>query len=671
MGTMNTQHLNVAAPWSLSHYIPLNGFHPLYRALYDHAPANVTLCAWDNVKLHRLFSSDVGIRESILRKARTEKYDSDRLSKKSIAKAYQEYLWPPNKVLTKELSGDIEFHHTAPFPSLQRPFVFHCEMFAPVWFPFSQQGGGGLERTSELREYYQGILGHPLCLGIFSHVPETLHAFSHFFSDRNIDRKLFSSRIGLSESSIFHSGSPKTLPLQTPRFLFMNSANQDPANFFRRGGHIVLRFWKELLADGRDGLLMLRCAKPNEEDLKGYGVDVSFVKAQTGRSIIWGQDYLANYEMNALMESAHFFLLPSASLHSVSIMQAMKLGAIPVVTDTVGTSVYVTDDEDGIVLRGMRAAIWYRDASTGILIDKYCRTPELDASLVSQLMSRVCVLLDRPDVYWNMRSHMMTYAHDEFSGQAFSDHFWGAASALFQQHQETAVKRTNMPNPETRSLVKCAVGRDEWARIFESPPHPMLKINTGHSVVWSLGGALIHAYGNPPFELRDWSVLAQYYSTGAPQSTYAHTLEELGGKYFGFSKTSGGHSIYALIVWVSGVFKPYPRLYSRAAFIWRQVRRYHSYFTARLMKPNTSDLNTELVREGVSGYNIIRHIDRYYAIPQSEGAFIPAKAESGGYSSCFSGYSLEQVERAVHAANDPELALTGAYQQSAERVSKS
>ena len=414
---------------------------------------------------------------------------------------------------------------------------------------------------------------------------------------------------------------------------------------------------------------MLRCAKPKEEDLRGHGVDVSFVKAQTGRSIIWGQDYLANHEMNALMESAHFFLLPSASLHSVSIMQAMRLGAIPVVTDTVGTSVYVTDDENGIVLKGMRAAIWHKDESTGILVDKYCQTPDLDDSLVSQLINRVCVLLDRPDAYWNMRNCMMTYARDEFSGQAFSDHFWSAVSGLCKQYQETSVRHTDMPSPEAHSLVECTVRRDEWARIFESPPHPMLKINTGHSVVWSLGGALIHAYGNPPFELRDWSVLAQYYSTGAPQSTYAHTLEELGGKYFGFSKTSGGNAIYTLIVWVSGVLKPYPLLYSRASFIWRQVRRYYSYFRSRLMKPQTSELNTELVREGVSGYNIIRHIDRYYAIPQSEGVFIPAKAESGSYSFCFSGYSLEQVERAVQAANNPEPALSGAY-QSAERVSK-
>ncbi|MCS6303010.1 MAG: glycosyltransferase [Nitrospira sp.] len=610
------------------------------------------------------------MREAVFSKALAAKDLSSRLASKSVAGTYQEYFWPPNQVLTTELPGDLEFHHTAPFPSLQRPFVLHCEMFAPVWFPFSQQGSGGLDRAGEIREHYRSIFANPLCLGIFSHVPETLHAFTQFFDDPNIVQKLFSSRIGLSAKAVFDRSFPKKSSLQCPKFLFVNSANQNPFNFFRRGGHIVLRFWKEYLEEGRDGLLMLRCAKPNDEDLSEYGVDVSLVRDQTGRSIIWGQDYLANHEMNALMASTHFFLLPSASLHSASIMQAMALGAIPVVTDTVGTSVYVTDNENGIVLQGMRDAIWHKDTSTGTLIDRYGKTPDLDDSLTYQLTSRVGALLDRPDAYHDMQNHMIAYAQDQFSGQAFSDHLWSTISALYYRYRESSEQRISIPRQGGHGLLDCTVRGDEWARVFESPTQPMLRINTGHSVVWELGGALIHAYGNPPFKLNDWSALAKYYSTGAPRSTFAHTLAELGGKYVGFSKSPSGHSIYGLAVWISGALKPYPMLYGQAARVWKQIRRYHSYFVSRLLKPMTSDVNIELVRHGVSGYNIIRHGDRYYAIPQSEGAFIPAKAESGGYSSCFSSYSLEQVEHAVQEAVDsaPEPAVS--YRQSFDRISK-
>lgn len=664
------QCLNVAAPWSLSHYIALNGFHPIYRALFDHSPENVRVYAWDNVKLYRRLSSDAKMRDAVLSEAMTEKALSSRLSNASVAGMYHEYFWPPNRVLTRELKGEVEFHHTAPFPSLQRPFVFHCEMFAPVWFPFSQQGSGRLDRVNEIREHYRSIFTSPLCLGIFSHVPETLRALSQFFSDPNINNKLFPSRIGLSASAICDPSLPLQPSLENPRFLFVNSANQNPSNFFRRGGHIVLRFWKDYLAEGRTGLLMLRCAKPNDEDLEEYGVDVSLLRAETGRSIIWGQDYLANHEMNALMASAHFFLLPSASLHSVSIMQAMTLGAIPAVTDTVGTSVYVSDQDTGIVLQGMYNAIWRRDTFTGVLVDHYERTPGLDEELVSQLIHRICSLLDRPETYRNMRHRMMSFAQEQFSGPTFSDQFWGAVFSLYQRHRDSNGVDAMVPALESRSLLDCTLRSNEWSRVFESPTQPMQRVNTGYSMVWEMGGAFIQAYGNPSFRLSDWSVLAKYYSTAAPLITFAYMLEELGGRYLSFRGHSGEAVINESIDTISRILKPYPMFHRQAALIWREIRRIYGYVLSSFFKPkvNNSDwadnFNVELVRHGIAGYNIVRHFDRYYAILQNEGAFSPTKAEAGGYSSCLSGYSLEEVEHAIGAAQDFEARKADSYQRS-------
>lgn len=642
---MTRQPLKVAVPWGLSHYIPLNGFHPLYRALFDHTPGNINLFAWDNVKLHRRVCSDAKMRAALLNKAKAE--HSERLARESSARAYREYLWPPNYVLTTELMGDIEFYHTAPFPSLKRPFVFHCESYAPVLFPLAQQGTGSLEHHEEIRDHYQGIFANPLCLGIFSHIPETLQALSQFFSDPIIDQKLFRSRIGLSEKAVLDPTLPQKTALSIPRFLFVNSAHQSPASFFRRGGHIALGFWKNFLAEGNDGLLILCCAKPSDKDLSEYGVDVSFLQAQTGRSIIWGQEYLANHEMNALLASSHFLLLPSASLHSVSIMQAMTLGTIPVVTDIVGASVYVTDHETGIVLQGIRDAIWHKDAATGILVDRYCRTTALDDSLVSQLTSRVGVLLDAPDIYWNMRDRMMTYAQDQFSGQAFSAHFWGAVSDLYHRERKYFSGRNVAPIKVGTTLLDCTVENDGWARVFESPTQPMLKINTGLGVVWELGGAMIQAYGSPRIDLNDWSVLAQHYNPDAPQTTFANTLDELGGKYLGKYlhpvEPRGEGARPNLIGWIARVLKPFPTLYGFAAHILSRLR---SSLGSRFARAK-ADPEIELVRHGVSGYNIIRHRDRYYAILQNQGEFTPEKAKIGGYSSSIEDCSLDKVMRRI------------------------
>lgn len=649
---MISPHLNVAVPWSLSHYIPLNGFAHLYRALFDDAPEGVALHAWDNVKLGRLFRSDQRIRKEILHKAKAEELRADRLAGETFARAYQELFWTSNRVMTAELVGDIEFHHTVPFPSLTRPFVFHCESFANLLLPFAQDGGNSARQHEEIRAHFGAMLANPLCLGIFSHVPETLESLHRFFSNSTIDRKLFRSRVGLSENTVQELAPQKKIVLSRPRFLFLNSGSQNPAEFFHRGGHLVLRFWKEYLASRQAGLLMVTCRKPSEEDLIEHGVDVSFVRDQTGRSIIWGHGYLSDYEVNALMAGAHVVVLPSVDLDSVLIMKAMMRGAIPIVTDIVGTSVYVTDNQNGIVLQGVREALSYKAVATGILVDRYSRRPDLEDSLASQLTSRVCALLDRPRIYWDMRNHMVAHAKDQFSGQAFSDQFWNAVSDLYQRDRAFSSRHSIKAVQGRGALLDCTIHCDGWARVFDSPAQPTLRINTGQGVVWEWGGAVIHAYGNPPVDLNDWSVLAEYYRPGAPRMTFANALEELAGQYLYSAEHQEVRRFtrVALVRMVARVLRPFPRIYRLAARILSDLR---SVIRPGLVEVK-ADPDVELVRHGVCGYNIIRRFDRYYAILQNEGAFISAKADSGGYSSWFSGHSLEDVERAIVVAHGHE-----------------
>ncbi len=638
---MSQLPLKVAVPWSLSHYIPSNGFHPLYRALFDHAPTTIELSAWDNVKLYHRFRSDLPMRTRLVKQA--EGLRVDRVDRGAVAQKHKEYFWPPNQALTAELPGDIEFHHTAPFPSFKRPFIFHCESFAPVLLPFAHQGSGTIDNPSEIREYFRNIFANPLCLGIFSHIPDTLQTFRQFFSDPMINRKLFPSKIGLSEKA-FHGFKPLEKPsLSRPRFLFVNSASQNTINFFYRGGHLVLRFWKEFIASGRDGLLILRCAKPCDADLLEHGVDITMLQVEMGRSIIWAQDYLSNHEMNVLLASTHFFLLPSASLHSVSILQAMALGTLPVVSDSVGTSVYVTDDIDGIVLEGVRKAFWFNDEVTGILVDQYRRVADLDDSLVAQLLKRVGTLLEDPGMYRKMQSNMVRNVSKNFSGQDFSDDFWTAVSQLSAQALAVSSPENGQGRSGNHFLSDCTIRDEEWARVFESPIQAMVRVNTRQGIVWELGGAMIHAYGNPRVELNDWSVLAQYYSFAAPALTFAKTLEELNGKYFTFVGGAGERFIQKLIYGISRSLKPFPSIHRNAVRIYSSLPRY-----LRRMKAKTTIIHDcQILHQGVSGYNVLRHKEHYYAIPQDEGEFDLEKIKSGGYSSCFSANTVEQIFRDI------------------------
>ncbi len=645
--------LSVAVPWSLSHYILLDGFHPLYRALFDHTPNNIQLHAWDNVKLYKQLRRNTELRVSLLNHAeRIAKQQKD-LSRGSIKKNYEESFWPPNILLTRILEGEIEFHHTTPYPSLTRPFIFHCESFAPLLLPFEGQGSSNPRRNEELKDHFSGIFSDPLCLGIFSHIPETLESISAYFDNPTINAKLHASRIGLSRKALGDVSENAGRDLSKPRFLFVICANQNPAVFFERGGHIVLRFWKAFVENKRDGLLMIVCARPNDEGLLEHGVDTDFLRREGGNSIHWAQDLHPNHEINSLIQSSHFFVLPSASLHSASILQAMSLGSIPVVTDIVGTSAYITDEEHGIVLTGMREAIWHRNPDTGILMSQYCKTPNLDNSLVRQVTSRILSLLDTPNAYAEMRSRTLAHVSDCFSGPAFSADFWTKVSELYADYKSNSASSHTMTSDLDISLTTCTLTGEDWNRTFDGATQPLVKLFTGRSIVTELGGSIILASGDTTWKLSDWSVLAQFFDHKAPRTVYANNISELGGQYLATSAAIVESArIRKLVRTISRLLTPFPRLHSWAAAILKTFRRYHVYYhryrnfqAFHSGKPGTSsDLH---VATGVAGFNVIRYFHKYYAIPQDEGAFSFQRVMNGGYSSSYSGSSLDRVVRKI------------------------
>jgi hypothetical protein len=243
----------------------------------------------------------------------------------------------------------------------------------------------------------------------------------------------------------------------------------------------------------------------------------------------------------------------------------------------------------------------------------------------------------------------MARAREQFSGQAFSSHFWSAVSDLHRHHKQFSSMRDPVPGKLARSLRDCTLRGDGWARVFEGVTQPMRRLFTGQNIVWELGGAFIQAHGNPGMELNDWSVLAQYFSPGAPRTTFANTLQELGGGYLSFAGERGVDTNRKAVEFVSKVLMPFPELHSFASRWLKRLRRYRRYLAFRLGK-STRGFDTELELQGVSGYNIIRYYHKYYAIPQIEGAFSPKRLKAGEYSSCFSGYSIEKVLRKIAAS---------------------
>jgi glycosyltransferase involved in cell wall biosynthesis len=656
------EKLTVAVPWSLTHYMPLNGFHPLYRGLFDEVPNGVELFAWDNIELSQKLRADLGFRKDLLSQLNVCQNPLLKFKQVPELDRYWQHLSKGNDVLTNLLPGDIEFHHTAPFPSFKRPFVFHCESFSPIFFPYAHQGEGSGLLLLKLREFYRELFESPLCLGIYSHISETLSEISNFFSSEVIDQKLNFSKIGVKLGKAHEEIKLNKSDLSCPVMLFVNSANQNPANFFLRGGHLVLRSWKTIYDLSQQGRLILRCSRPTNEMLAEYGVDIDWLKEREGLDVIWINDYLTSLELETLVASADFFLLPSASLHSVSIMQSMALGAVPIVSDTIGTDRYVCDGADGVVLKGVLKNSWSRDLDSGVLMDSYVRNEGLESSLIEQLVFRINELLHYPEKFLELQNNAIEKAKIEFSAKEFSVNFWESVSQRYRGYQMEGFQSAKIHQND------CLLNSSDWDRVFGSVPQPIARLHAGSFRVNEVGGCYICNPGKRPMQLHDWSPLAEYLDPPGPRIYFGATIKELGGKYLGvpLSEKDGRQS--GLIVYVSEKLIPYPRVYRFTSRCWQVLKKWQ--WSRKLLQPaerfSESGDDIELVmQDAKKRLNVIRCGSIYYAIPQESGEFKKELAENGGYKFCIKAISLRKIMQEVqdfsipNESNDIELIEEG------------
>ena len=209
--------MDILAPWSLATYLPLNGFHPLYRSLIRVRARDVRFITPRKLEFAS-FSRLVGPEGHL---AKVDLASPDWITslggklqfQKFVAAHGIEEIW-----LQSNLSGDVELHHTAPLTRGDRPFLLHCEAFLPIFLPFFQPGIE-LEldqaKVDAIRAFYRDMFESRNCLAIVSHLPETLNQISSFFESSIIDSKLVSMPVGLDTPR--DPGAPIRAPTPSPR----------------------------------------------------------------------------------------------------------------------------------------------------------------------------------------------------------------------------------------------------------------------------------------------------------------------------------------------------------------------------------------------------------------------------------------------------------------------
>jgi glycosyltransferase involved in cell wall biosynthesis len=647
-----TRPLSVAIPWSLTHYIPLNGFHPLYRPLFEDRPEWITLRAWDNVELSERLTADPAFRSLILKEVSKSKSWIAGASVSETARQYYAHYWHVNHALTRLIPGDIELHHTAPFPSQSRPFVFHCESFDLFFFPFLDPAQ--LRESTELRRHYLELLENPLCLGISSHLGGTLDDISNYFQSDRIDGKLFQSGMGTSAGKI--QDSPQAAqaekgPVGEPVMLFLNSANQNPQNFFRRGGHLALRCWQALMQESHAGRLIMRCARPSDDALRDHGVDIAWLHRHLQSNILWIENFVSADEIASLMQLAHFMLLPSMALHSVSIMQAMHCGAIPVVSDTAGTDRYVIDGKTGIMLHGLRRALPKAEIAPRVQAVLNSDSSAYDSILLDQMVDRLRQLISAPERYAALRRSMVEHARHELNGTGFSQKFWSRVREAYVAFPGKPATGGATSAPATAIPPECFIHEKQWSRLFSSSPQPVSRLHAGRGRITELGGCFIASPGAQALGVHEWSPLAEFSVENAPHLYFGRTIKGIGGRYLGLRLVDSELSRHRRVIrWFSDRLTPYPTLFSLTSRSLKAGRRVLGIIPKTGQSVMATDWgdqfpegDIELISQLDNGLNIIRCGYLYYAIAQTDGEFSKAKADAGKFSVCLTGASLKEI----------------------------
>ena len=454
--------IGVAVPWNLPCYIPANGFHPLYEALFED-DEGLAFHSFDEAKLAAQLASDLGLyRDFEARRARIA--PTRRTLPSDLGRSFFDRVSASCLAAMEQVPGEVELHHTAPLGLGRRPFLLHCESFLPTFAPFFSHGRGCLPEAAAVQRYYGELFRADSCLGILSHFQATLDQISAFFADARIDAKLARTPIGLPDAKLERLlALPKPHPGRAPRFLFTNSAHQNPASFLKRGGVASLLFARELLRSMPEARFVFRCARPEGRECAGVALDHP--------ALAWIDGYLSEEQQLRLFSEADFLLLPSLNVHSVTILQAMAAGAIPVVSDTHGPDHYVTDQRTGIVVAGVRDAVWRTDESYGVRVDDHQAAALLQPDLAGGMLRRVQALLAAPGAVQAMRDSARAEVRARFRGSAFRAHVADEIARRLSAYRACARRGAAAASPPVEASA--FPRRGDWAPLFASPPSPI------------------------------------------------------------------------------------------------------------------------------------------------------------------------------------------------------
>jgi glycosyltransferase involved in cell wall biosynthesis len=371
---MNTSQVHLGIPWLLPHYKPLNGPHPLVESFLLGNAAVLPIEVRRNVPVSTAQQTSV-----LLGLTRQARQLPDELTGKFI-----DWLNIPDQALMEAQGADYRalFLHTTPLYTGSRPWIFHFESFPSLFMPFMLAGATrSMDLASPgLLQMIHDRLASADCLRIFTHMRSSLAILNRVYDDPTITAKSHHVPLGIATqpagAALAKFEQPERL-----RILFTNSLHQDPRSFYLRGGHHMLAAFSRLRRSLPDIELTVLSSVP--EDLLERFTPTQLV------GVNWINKRVDSAALERLFLDHHFFALPSAGLHSYSMLRALAHGCVPIVSDALGYEEYTQGIEDSVLpIRGVRAMV-YRQEPAGWVSDDYTPFIADSEAFVQQIHDRV------------------------------------------------------------------------------------------------------------------------------------------------------------------------------------------------------------------------------------------------------------------------------------------
>jgi glycosyltransferase involved in cell wall biosynthesis len=310
------------------------------------------------------------------------------------------------------LDVSLAFLPSMPFFLGQVPWVVEIEDTTTLFVPFAKISGkrqdprlfgtGGIYNPGFLPAL-TALLQSRSCRGIITHVKSTADSIPVLFKDPELAQKVFHIPLGIRRRV-----ARKTPANQEPvTILFTNSWHQGATSFYLRGGVDVLEAYSVIFSKYRGTRLVLRTKLPADLDQRYRRIidrcDVQVI-----------DQFLSGPEMEALFNSADIYVLPSARLHVVSVLQAMASGLAIIVSDGWGMAEYISHGRNGLIVGGRYGRTSWME-SNGMLREDYQPLFLADPVVVNGLAEALSSLIKDADMRRSLADAALNEVATRFS----------------------------------------------------------------------------------------------------------------------------------------------------------------------------------------------------------------------------------------------------------------